>query len=93
MKLIAILCVISAALAIVGGDIPGAIGHVLLYASGVVAGAMLLVVAAAYRERELERAVALRAVKDNPRCFCPDCGADLGSFYSNRIQMERKGKR
>jgi len=86
MKLIAILCVISAALAIVGGDIPGAIGHVLLYASGVIAGAMLLVIAFAYRERELER-------KDNPRCFFPDCGADLGSFYSNRIRMERKGKR
>ena len=77
---------ISAALAIVGGDMPGAIGHVLLYTSGVIAGAMLLVVAFAYRERELER-------KDNPRCFCPDCGADLGSFYSNRIRMERKGKR
>jgi len=26
---------------------------------------------------------------DNPRCFCPDCGADLGRFYSNRIRMER----
>jgi hypothetical protein len=26
---------------------------------------------------------------DNPRCFCPDCGADLGNFYSNRIRMER----
>src|ERR1700758_516950 len=29
---------------------------------------------------------------DNPRCYCPDCGADLGSFYSNRIVMRpRKG--
>jgi hypothetical protein len=27
---------------------------------------------------------------DNPRCFCPDCGADLGYFYSNRIRMERR---
>ena len=24
---------------------------------------------------------------DNPRCFCPDCGADLGRFYSDRIRM------
>jgi hypothetical protein len=28
--------------------------------------------------------------RDNPRCFCPDCGADLGSFYSNRIVMRRE---
>lgn len=26
----------------------------------------------------------------NPRCYCPDCGADLGWFYSNRIRMEGK---
>lgn len=25
---------------------------------------------------------------DNPRCFCPDCNADLGNFYSNRITMK-----
>lgn len=24
---------------------------------------------------------------DNPRCYCPDCGADLGHFYNNRIHM------
>ena len=24
---------------------------------------------------------------DNPRCWCPDCGADLGWFYSNRLMM------
>jgi hypothetical protein len=29
-------------------------------------------------------------LEDNPRCFCPDCGADLGDFYSNRIEMRRK---
>ena len=29
------------------------------------------------------------AEDDNPRCFCPDCGADLGDFYSNRIRMVR----
>jgi hypothetical protein len=83
MKLIAILCVVSTALAMVGTRIAGPIGDAALYIAGLVAGAMLLIVAAAYRENERER-------KDNPRCFCPDCGADLGSFYSNRIQMERR---
>ena len=24
-------------------------------------------------------------LKDNPRGYCPDCSADLGQFYSNRI--------
>ena len=26
---------------------------------------------------------------DNPRMFCPECDADLGRFYSNRIRMVR----
>ena len=26
---------------------------------------------------------------ENPNCFCPDCGADLGFFYNNRIRMVR----
>lgn len=30
---------------------------------------------------------------DNPRCFCPDCGADLGRFCSNRIDMRRDGSK
>lgn len=30
-----------------------------------------------------------KLVEDNPRCFCPDCNADLGDFYSNRIVMKR----
>ncbi len=84
MRLLVILCVLSTALAIVGSGIPGAIGFVMLYVSGLIAGAMLLLVGAAYRENERDR----RERQDNPRCFCPDCGADLGSFYSNRIQME-----
>ena len=29
-------------------------------------------------------------LKDNPRCFCPDCGADLGDFYCNRIVIKEK---
>jgi hypothetical protein len=81
MKLVTILCVLSAALGIVGGDIRGPIGQAMLYLAGLIAGGMLVTIAFAYREAERE--------KDNPRCFCPDCGADLGNFYSNRIQMER----
>ena len=84
MRLIVILCVLSTALAIVGSDIRGPIGYAMLYVSGLIAGAMLLLVAGAYREHERER----QERQDNPRCFCPDCGADLGNFYSNRIQME-----
>ena len=30
---------------------------------------------------------------DNPRVFCPDCGADLGNFYSNRLDLRRDGSR
>ena len=26
---------------------------------------------------------------ENPRGFCPDCGADVGNFYSNRIRWKR----
>jgi hypothetical protein len=90
MRLITILCVLSAALAIVGDDIPGALGRTMLYVSGLVAGAMLFTIAAAYREAEREkRSPMAPSHEDNPRCFCPDCGADLGNFYSNRIQMER----
>jgi hypothetical protein len=100
MRLIAILCVFSAALAIVGADIPGAIGQAMLYLAGLVAGGMLVMLGFAYREAEREKYAARRVsglgfhrfrsrYADNPRCFCPDCGADLGNFYSNRIQMER----
>lgn len=81
MKLIAILCVVSTTLAIAGTRIAGPIGDAALYIAGLIAGAMLLILAFAYLQNERER-------KDNPRCFCPDCGADLGNFYSNRIQME-----
>ena len=100
MRLITILCVLSAALAIVGGDIHGAIGQAMIYVAGLVAGRMLVTLAFAYREAEREKRRAPRGVSGryryfrslsagNPRCFCPDCGADLGNFYSNRIQMER----
>jgi hypothetical protein len=27
---------------------------------------------------------------DNPRCYCPDCGADMGFFYNNRIVLKRE---
>lgn len=37
----------------------------------------------------LQKKLNATHLADNPRCFCPDCGADLGSFYSNRIRMER----
>ena len=91
MKLIAILCVSSAALAIVGGDIAGPIGHALLYVAGLIAGGMVVTLAFAYREAEREKRNPMApSHQDNPRCFCPDCGADLGNFYSNRIQMERR---
>jgi hypothetical protein len=62
------------------------IGQAMLYLAGLVAGGMLVTLAFAYR---VEREKNLKRRFDNPRCFCPDCGADLGNFYSNRIQMER----
>ena len=90
MRLITILCVLSAALAIVGGNIRGAIGQAMIYVAGLVAGGMLVTLGFAYREAEREkRSPMAPSHEDNPRCFCPDCGADLGNFYSNRIQMER----
>jgi len=97
MRLVTILCVLSAALAIVGGDIRGAIGRAMIYVAGLVAGGMLVTLGFAYREAEREKAVPgslsgyhrFPSRYNNPRCFCPDCGADLGNFYSNRIQMER----
>jgi hypothetical protein len=101
MKLIAILSVLSAALAIGGADIRGPIGRVMIYVAGFIAGGMLVTLAFAYREAEREKRHAPRGgsghyryfrsrFAGNPRCFCPDCGADLGNFYSNRIQMERR---
>ena len=90
MRLITILCVLSAALAIVGGDIAGAIGQAMLYVAGLVAGGMLVTLGFAYRDAAREKHSPMApSHQDNPRCFCPDCGADLGNFYSNRIQMER----
>lgn len=35
------------------------------------------------------RAEISRDLEDNPRMFCPDCSADLGNFYSNRVHMVR----
>ena len=40
-------------------------------------------------ERERERIwLQHHKAERNPQYFCPDCGADLGKFYSNRIRME-----
>lgn len=54
------------------------------------AGGVLMATATHRRQSDVDAELFNRALygKENPRCYCPNCNAYLGHFYSNRIRME-----